>query len=1220
MGVARGNIKTTLVLDGEAAYTAAMSKLKRQQQALRAEGRALASTYDEQTTSQQKLIDKTKNLEKQIEAQKQIVNKNCQELEAQIQATGSTSTETYKLNAQYNNSVAALNKLKKEYDAVTKELNDMQNGAESLETLKSKQQALLSEANKLKSGYNQLTSAEKKLSDESILVAKQIENQKLIVKKYHEELNATIQTAGKNSEATYKMQSEYNDAAATLNNLEKQLNAVTKELKEQQSSFMNAGKMGTQYGDMMKTAGDKIEGAGRKFSVVSGATAALGYTALDAAMDYESAFTGVKKTIDATDEQFATLYNSIIDLSTEIPATAEDIASVAEIAGQLGIGTESLLDFTQVMIALGESTNLSAEEAASALAKFANITGMSEKDYERLGSVIVGLGNNFATTEADIVNMAMRLASTGEITGLSESQMMAIATSLSSVGIEAEAGGSSFSKLLKKIQLAVETGSGDLSKFASVSNMSVSEFKELWGRDAVEAIGAFTQGLNDTERNGKSAVAVLDDLDIKEVRMSNTILALSKSEEKLTDIAQQANTAWSENTALTEEVEKRYATLESKFQVVKNTLHEVAITFGEDMMPYAEAASEKIKELAKWFNSLDESQRKNIIRFAAMTTAAGPLLMILGKTTGTVGSLAAGTGKFLQVIGKFKLDDTTKGITRLAKAIMEVNGATGDTTVQAAGMVKALGTGRSLVYGSKETQETMNAIGEGIDDFRNKIELADGSVDAIKNSLDFSEKDSELQQQYDNIQKKINDIATAASDERRALTDNEKEELHTLFEELELITEQQAALFKETQDKIITLIEAENSLTDDQAANYIKKAQTAKTEAVTAAEETAAAKISILEETMSKEDAAYKENTDRIYAERDVEIQAANDKLNSTIDLITQKQIVFDGGYETFKQGFFDYNKEMSEIEQAAQEQHLSNTENNWILTDFIEGKAYIERYKKNKEFCENFLETNQEATGAYLETVQQTIDSGAELSGEQVAMCLEIIAAYEKLPESSKKAFGDTIESIRTEIQSYDISVESQKIGSDYVEGIKIGIENTLYKISDAGKKIAQKLMAGTKSKEGLDENSPSKKGKKIGKDYDEGIAIGVSNNTDLVEKEAVALADTLMSASTPKNPKIALQPSIEALQRSYQSAVANTAAMQQAYYSNTYINNNNSNSVMNNYNSGSDSYRVENAINSFKNELCFMLKSEFKRADGTLTERQAGRIIKKCLKSVGM
>lgn len=1134
MAVAKGNIKTTLVLDGEAAYTATMNKLRRQQQALRAEGRALASTYNDETKAQEKLIDKSKLLEKQIKTQQQVCAKLHNEMEDTAKATGENSEETKKAEMQYNNSIA------------------------------------------------------------------------------------------------------------TLNNLEKQLGAVNKELKESNSKWLAAGKSAEQYGNILNNAGDKLESAGKKMSVISGATAALGYTAIDAAIDYESAFTGVRKTVDATDEQFASLYNSILDLSTEIPATAEEIAGIAEVAGQLGIKTNDLMNFTEVMVNLGESTNLSAEEAASALAKFANITGMSADDYERLGSVIVDLGNNFATTEADIVDMAMRLASTGEITGLSQSQMMAVATALNSVGIEAEAGGSAFSKLLKKVQLAVETGSSDLSKFASVSNMSVSEFKELWGKDAVAAIGAFTEGLNDTERNGKSAVAVLDDLDIKEVRMSNTILALSGASGLLTDTVNKANKAWDENTALQEEASLRYETLESKIQIVKNELHNVAITFGEDLMPYVEKGTEKIKDLAKWFGNLDESQRKTVIRFAAMVTGAGPLLLVLGKLTSGVGAAATTAGKFISVIGKMKLDDSTKGVTSLAKAILEVNGATGNTAQQASSMVSAFGAGsawciaiigataliaglyaayRSLAYGSKETQDTINAIGDGISDFKEKVELADGSIENIKQSLDFSDKDAELQQQYDEIQQKIVDIASVASDERRELTDTEKQELADLFEQLNLITEQQAELFSQTQEKVKTLVEAEKNITDEQAADYIAKAQTACDAAKQAAIDTAAAKLLSLEQTMSKEDEAYKVKAEQINKQRDDEIAAADASLASTIDLITQKQLLTAGGYESFKQRFIDYNNEMYDLQKQTDENRNALIESGQQITYGIEANYAWQRKKINDEFSSDFLETNQGVISAYLATVQQTIDSGGKLSDEQVTMCLEILAAYETLPDGSKKAFGDTIESIRTEISSYDISVESQKIGSDYIEGIKIGIENTIHKISDAGKKIAQKLIRATRSKEGIDSGSPSKKGKLIGRDYDEGIAIGVNDNANLVEKEAVNLADTLMTASTPKNPKISLQPSLDALERSYYGALETTASMQKAYYSNTYINNNNSRySAVNNYNSASDSRRLENSINDFKNELCSMLKSEFKKSDGIMTERQAGRIINKCLKSVNM
>ena len=138
------------------------------------------------------------------------------------------------------------------------------------------------------------------------------------------------------------------------------------------------------------------------------------------------------------------------------------------------------------MIDLGESTNMTATDSASSLAKFANITNMAADKYSNLGSVIVDLGNNFATTESDIVAMGTRLAASGELVGLSQAQIMALAAAMSSVGVEAEAGGSAMSKLLKNIQVAVETGGKSLTKYAKVAGMTGDKFKKAFGEDALE--------------------------------------------------------------------------------------------------------------------------------------------------------------------------------------------------------------------------------------------------------------------------------------------------------------------------------------------------------------------------------------------------------------------------------------------------------------------------------------------------------------------------------------------------------------------------------------------------------------------------------------------------------------------------------------------------------------------------------------------------------------
>ena len=157
-----------------------------------------------------------------------------------------------------------------------------------------------------------------------------------------------------------------------------------------------------------------MEAAGKKLSThLTVPLTALGTLAAKSALDCESAFAGVRKTVDATEEEFAALERGIRDMAKEIPAAATEIAGVAEAAGQLGIQNEHILSFTRTMIDLGESTNMSAEEAATALARLANITQMPQESFDRLGSTVVALGNSLATTEAEIVEMGLRLAGAG---------------------------------------------------------------------------------------------------------------------------------------------------------------------------------------------------------------------------------------------------------------------------------------------------------------------------------------------------------------------------------------------------------------------------------------------------------------------------------------------------------------------------------------------------------------------------------------------------------------------------------------------------------------------------------------------------------------------------------------------------------------------------------------------------------------------------------------
>ena len=408
-----------------------------------------------------------------------------------------------------------------------------------------------------------------------------------------------------------KKTKQFTLAVQIAGSINKSFNSSLTGASTQLSGFQKkVNKLNTTFNTLDKGY-DKIMTAGKAaFNVVTSAAvvATAAVTAVSAAAitvgkEFETAFAGVKKTVEATEAEYAQLKNDIIEMSQAIPSSAVEIAGVMEIAGQLGIATANLSKFTETMINLGVSTNLSATDAATALAKFSNITQMDPSNYERLGSTIVDLGNNFATTEADIVEMATRLAATGELVGLTEAQILALSTAMSSVGIASESGGSTMSKLLKKMQIAVETNSESLEMWAEVANMSTTEFSKAFKDDAVVALSAFLSGLDDTERLGKSAVVVLDEMGLTEVRLSNTILSLTNAGDVMTEAIKRANNAWSENTALAIEAGKRYETTDSKIQLMKNSFVALGIAAYEDLQ---EPFRDVIDSITEWVQDFTE--------------------------------------------------------------------------------------------------------------------------------------------------------------------------------------------------------------------------------------------------------------------------------------------------------------------------------------------------------------------------------------------------------------------------------------------------------------------------------------------------------------------------------------------------------------------------------------------------------------------------------------
>ncbi|EIB6804730.1 phage tail tape measure protein [Enterococcus faecalis] len=721
---------------------------------------------------------------------------------------------------------------------------------------------------------------------------------------------------GKATESTKRLATQLQDANGKLANYRSQLIQTAGQMAEMQ--VKTTGATGAIYNasEKMISSGKKMEKVGGALTkgitlpILAGAAAVT-----TAAVKWESDFAGVKKTndevVDSTGKvvySYKDLENGLRGLAKELPSSHTEIANVAEAAGQLGIKTKNVVGFTKTMIDLGESTNMSAEEAATALARLANITGMPQTEFDKLGSVIVDLGNNFATTESEITAMGLRLAGAGHQVGMSEAQIMGFAAALSSVGIEAEAGGSAFSKVMVQMQLAVEKGTGAFSEleqiangagytigevgqavlnggkplktmasnlgmnskalskmykeadksktsledFASVAGMSGEQFSKAFKEDASGAIIKFVEGLGKAEDKGQSAIGVLDSMGITEVRLRDSLLRAAGASDVFKSAVDRGTKAWGQNTALTEEANKRYETTESQLKMLKNEAVDVGITFGgplvkalRDVLQATKPMIKTVTNLAESFSNADPKTQQTIVKMIALTAAMGPAIKLTGTLTKGVGFLGKGFVETMAAMSKKRaIEDVTKAFAEgssvsigfgkdIASSGSALGGLTakiGGTTTQIGSLTKgfsllnpwvlgataAIGTGVAVwkLWGeeawnsSQRTQRWGTDVGKATDDALTKFQGysrgASGELDLLEKGIsgntgtianNFSKMGQSIEE---NMTKKIETLKDIVN----RLPDDIKEAGDKLTQEEVLNQEKYLAVVKENNQKI----------------------------------------------------------------------------------------------------------------------------------------------------------------------------------------------------------------------------------------------------------------------------------------------------------------------------------------------------------------------------------------------------------------------------------
>ena len=558
------------------------------------------------------------------------------------------------------------------------------------------------------------------------------------------------------AELVVRIRGDASDLEATISGVSQQLEELertqsntkgVKGVRESTSAYQGLASQLKDTGKGIKEVGENIDTITKPIQYASTALAAGGVASAKFAIDFEDSFAGVKKTVDATPEQLEKIRQEIIDMTTvginghsAIPQTTAELTELAAAGGQLGISQENIIDFTEVMAQMGTATNLVGEEGAATLARFQNVMGVGQNEIRNIGSAIVDLGNHSATTESEIAAMALRMGKYGSSVRMSAADVLGYSAALSSLGIEAQMGGSAIGRTWLSIEKAVANGGEGLKAFAKYSGKSAEEFKEQWNTDSSGAFNGLLKGLQSAE----NLTVALDDLGINNTQDIQAMMALVNGYDLVTESVNRSNTAYQENTALQEEFNAKNETTASQMQIAKQNIIEAARGIGETMLPSIKDASTTVADFAKGLSQMSDEQKRTVVNTGATVIALGALSKV------GVGVIK-GAGDFVEGLGV--ISDKLPIIADATSAIKVSTAGLGSSFSALAPIFGAVLAPAAVVAGYKvvadhvtEAIENNAKLGQSYKELYSQWQDADNQVSHLEN----------LRSEYEKLNESIN--------------------------------------------------------------------------------------------------------------------------------------------------------------------------------------------------------------------------------------------------------------------------------------------------------------------------------------------------------------------------------------------------------------------------------------------------------------------------------
>lgn len=432
-----------------------------------------------------------------------------------------------------------------------------------------------------------------------------------------------------------------------------------KRLEEQANQSATALQKISATGEKLQTVGSNIESAGKKLLPVTGAVTALGTAAVKTASDFDSAMSQVAAVSGATGSDLEALRDKAREMGSKTKFSASEAAEAMNYMAMAGWKTTDMLGGIEGVMNLaaasGEDLATTSDIVTDALTAF----GLSADDSGHFADVLAAASSNANTNVSMMGETFKYCAPIAGALGFSVEDTAEAIGLMANAGIKSSQAGTSLRTIMNNLTGEVKICGSSIGEVTIATTNADGSMRGL--SDILADCRTAFSGLSESEKAAAAETLVGKNA------MSGFLALMNAGEADINKLSGAIANCDGKSAEMASTMQDNLA---GQLQILKSQLEELAISFGELLMPAIRAIVGWIQQFVDWLNSMGEGTKKVIMVVALLAAALGPVLIVVGKVISAVGTIMTIVPKIASAIKIVQGAFTALNATMLANPIV----------------------------------------------------------------------------------------------------------------------------------------------------------------------------------------------------------------------------------------------------------------------------------------------------------------------------------------------------------------------------------------------------------------------------------------------------------------------------------------------------------------------------------------------------------------------